>query len=349
MKELFKKNYKILVAFILGLAISGIGAYAVSIASSSVTYDNTTSGATATDVKGAIDELYNLAKNPRCPSGYTKSGNNTKYSCLKDNISIPVSFADDSWDTIIANVQTGNTALYTVGSTKTVDLGTLGTHILRVANNSTPAECATEGFSQTACGFVLEFADIITTHQMNPYANSGNSNGDGNRGGWEFSEMRAYLNSGKYLEGETGEIDYSTTGIYSSLPENLRNAIIGTTVVSGHGSKDTTNFTTIDKLYLLSTHEVWEDVDENTSGGIDYFDTAYNNTRQLDYYKLQNITTSNYSGANKKYGNDFVHCWLRSSKLNEFGSFCFVGGSMGYWSITSSYEELGVSPAFRIG
>ena len=43
MKKMLEKNYKILVAFILGLAISGIGAYAISIASSSVSYDNTTS------------------------------------------------------------------------------------------------------------------------------------------------------------------------------------------------------------------------------------------------------------------------------------------------------------------
>ncbi|MBR2828423.1 MAG: hypothetical protein IKE70_04250 [Bacilli bacterium] len=62
MKEKIKKNYKIIVAFILGLTISGIGAYAVSIASSSVSYDNTNSGATATDVKGAIDELYETVK-----------------------------------------------------------------------------------------------------------------------------------------------------------------------------------------------------------------------------------------------------------------------------------------------
>ena len=99
-------------------------------------------------------------------------------------------------------------------------MGTLGTHTLRVANNSTPAECSTEGFSQTACGFVLEFADIITTHRMNPYSQSGSVNGDGNKGGWEYSEMRTYVN----------------TDIYNSLLTLLKNAIINTTVVSGHGN-----------------------------------------------------------------------------------------------------------------
>ena len=32
---------------------------------------------------------------------------------------------------------------------------------------STPDECKTEGFSQTACGFVVEFTDVITKHTMN--------------------------------------------------------------------------------------------------------------------------------------------------------------------------------------
>ena len=271
MKEKIKKNYKILIAFILGLTISGIGAYAaVTIASSSVSYDNSSSGATATDVKGAIDELYALANSKSCPSGYTKSGGEYTFTCSKP-APAPVTFADDSWDVIIANIQTGNTSAYTVGSTKTVDLGSLGTHTLRVANNSTPAECSTTaGFSQTACGFVLEFADIITTHRMNPYSQSGSVNGDGNKGGWEYSEMRTFVN----------------TDIYNALPTSLKNAIINTTVVSGHGSKDTTNFTTTDKLYLLDSKEVYGESYTNSN------DTAKEYERQLDYYKSQNVTTS---------------------------------------------------------
>ena len=165
---------------------------------------------------------------------------------------------------------------------------------LRIANISSPAECSTPGFSQTACGLVLEFADVITTHRMNPYDNSGRSNGDGNRGGWEYSEMRTYVN----------------TDIYNALPTSLKNAIINTTVVSGHGSNDTTNFTTVDKLYLLSTHEVWEDADNSV---IDYYDKSYNNTRQLDYYAGQNVTTSSYSGAIKQNNGSNSDWWLRSA------------------------------------
>jgi len=46
----------------LGLLIAGsIGVYAVNVASSDVSYDNTNSGSSATTVKDAIDELYSKA------------------------------------------------------------------------------------------------------------------------------------------------------------------------------------------------------------------------------------------------------------------------------------------------
>ena len=97
-------------------------------------------------------------------------------------------FATDSWSTIIANVKAGNGSDYEVGSTKEVNLGTTyGTHTLRVANTSTPSECSTTDFSQTACGFVLEFSDIITEHKMNDTAT--------NKGGWPATSMRTFVNN----------------------------------------------------------------------------------------------------------------------------------------------------------
>jgi hypothetical protein len=256
-------------------------------------------------------------------------------------------FEYDSWETIIENVQNSTISDYHVGDTKPITLGnSLGTHTIRIANTSTPSECSTIGFSQTACGFVLEFADIITTYRMNPYdINDTTTIGVNSKGGWEYSDMRAYLNSTTYAN---ESIDYSTTGIYSSLPEVLRNAIINTTVVSGHGSVDTTNYTTTDKLYLLSTHEVWEDDDGNTNAGIDYRDTAYNNTRQLDYYAGLNVTTSSYSGAKKQRNGSNAIWWLRSANsnnMNNFNSVYFYGS----WDNLNANITYGVSPAFRIG
>ena len=236
----------------------------------------------------------------------------------------PVSFSNDSWPTIIRAVKRGNTTSYNVGDTKTVDMGTLGTHTLRIANTSTPAECSTTGFSQTACGFVLEFVDIIRERKMN-------STGT-NVGGWPASSMRTYVN----------------TDIYNALPTELKNGIIETTVVSGHGSTSgETNFTSTDKLYLLSTHEVFEDDDGNTSRGIDYYDTAYNNTRQLDYYAGLNVTTSSFSGAIKQNNGSNAWWWLRSAYSNYTYDFYDVL-SNGYDSLNPARNDGGVSPAFRI-
>lgn len=96
----------------------------------------------------------------------------------------PDDFSTDSWDTIIEAVHSGVPTPYHVGDTKEIELGNgLGTHTLRIANTSTPSECSTPGFSQTACGFVLEFADIITTRRMNPYVSGDYSIGNGNIGG----------------------------------------------------------------------------------------------------------------------------------------------------------------------
>ena len=238
----------------------------------------------------------------------------------------PESFADDDWDIVINTLKTGNISPYEVGDEKEVDLGTFGVHKLRIANSTTPEECSTEGFSQTACGIVLEFADIINTHEMNST--------DTNVGGWPASSMREYVNS----------------DIYNALPMVIKNAICDTTVVSSHGVGSTvfeTNFTSVDKLYLLSTHEVWEDVDGDTRKGINR-DTSYYNTRQLDYYKNLNITSSNYSGAIKMKETSNSYWWLRSAYFNNFSDFYFVYNAGNCMVRKADFINYGVSPAFRI-
>ena len=242
-------------------------------------------------------------------------------------------FEDSDWDTIINTIKSKNSCgPYNVGDSKEIDMGTFGTHTLRIANCTKPTECSTEGFSQTACGVVLEFVDVITTHRMNPWVSGNTDVGNGNIGGWPASEMRTYVNN----------------DIYNALPSTIKNAIIDTTVVSGHTSNDTTNFTTTDKLYLLSTHEVFEDVDGNTSRGPDYYDTAYHNTRQLDYYKGLNVTTSNYSSAIKKNGTSNSYWWLRSADSYGASNFFFVYAYDGYCGSYIAGNTYGVSPAFRI-
>jgi len=236
-------------------------------------------------------------------------------------------FSTDSWEAIIANVKAGNGSEYAVGSTKEVNLGTTyGTHTLRVANTSTPSECSTTGFSQTACGFVLEFVDIITNHGMNI------SDISENVGGWPASSMRTFVNN----------------GIYNAIPSEIKNAIIDTTVISSHGDKDTANFTSTDKLYLLAPGEVWSDWKTNTSNIESSYDTAKDLTRTLDYYTAKEVTTSNYSGAIKKNGTSTSIWWLRTANSGTDSCFYYVT-DVGDWTTGMATDSHGVAPAFRLG
>ena len=229
-----------------------------------------------------------------------------------------IPFSESSRSTIITNVKAGNGSEYKVGSTKEVNLGTYGTHTLRVANTSTPSECSTTGFSQTACGFVLEFADIITTHNMNDTRT--------NVGGWPASSMRTFVNN----------------DIYNAIPSEIKNAIIDTTVVSGHGSTSgESNFTSTDKLYLLAPKEIYTDWANS-------YDTAKDLTRTLDYYTSIGITTSNYSGAIKKNGTSDSYWWLRSANSKFNYPFYYVYDS-GDWFNSGANSTNGAAPAFRLG
>ncbi len=233
----------------------------------------------------------------------------------------PNSFATDSWKTIAKAVRSNNISKYNVGDTRTIDMGTYGTHTLRLSNKSTPSECSTTGFSQSACGFVLEFADIITTHVMNDT--------NTNVGGWPASSMYTFVNN----------------DIYNALPSEIKNAIIDTVTVSGHGPNDTANFTSTDKLYLLSTAEVWAQGSSNTIN----YDTARDNTRQLDYYKNLGTSTSNYSGTIKKNGTSATWWWLRAAN-SSYHDFFYPVSDNGDWANSEALVAThGVSPAFRIG
>ena len=234
----------------------------------------------------------------------------------------PKSFATDSWDTIQKAVQMGNTNKYKVGDTRKIELESFGTHTIRIANKS---ECESET-SETACGFVVEFADIITKQPFNST--------DTNVGGWRDSNIRAYIND----------------TIYKSLPIELQNIITSTKVISGHGiTSGETNFETQDKLYFLSGEEIFGDF-ANLSES--QRDTSVGTSKQLDYYKNQGVTTRNKAGgAIKQYNGVGTDWWLRSANYyKNRNNFFSVTNSGKLEDDTDTEDTLsyGVSPAFRI-
>ncbi len=244
----------------------------------------------------------------------------------------PVSFATDSWETIRRAVQSGNTSKYNVGDTKKITIashtndcstsnGKYGADLvcnssvepekkvtIRIANMS---ECTTQ-VSQTACGFVVEFVDIIENHNYDKT----------DIDSWKNSELRAYING----------------TLYNSLPNELKNVIVSTQVVSSKLSNESAQ--TEDKLYLLTRNEI---IGESSFG-----EYLTEETKQLDYYKNLGVTSSDSTEAIKQYNGSDSSWWLRTAGLRN-GYFNFVGltgsctdGSYGYASI------LGISPAFRI-
>ena len=268
-----------------------------------------------------------LSSLPSSGRYYTKANaNGTEYttsSTINDDVMLyvmmePNSFSTDSWITISKAVKNNNISKYNVGDTKSVDMGTYGTRTLRIANTSTPSECSGTGFSQTACGFVIEFADVIFIHAMN--------DDNTTAGGWPATSMRTFINN----------------DIYNTIPSEIKNAIIDTTIVSGHEYGVSTNYISIDKLYLLSTAEVWAQGSSNTIN----YDTARDVTRQLDYYKNLGVTTDNYNGAVKGYS----EWWLRSAISDyNYSSYVYLVRANGSWGGSGADSTLGFAPAFRIG
>ena len=247
----------------------------------------------------------------------------------------PKNFAEDDWYTIASVakscVSDPDSCPYKVGDEREVKLKKYGTYKVRIANLSSPTEegCGTNGFSESACGFVLEFVGVITSHSMNPTST--------NVGGWPGSDMHKFLND-EDLDGLNG----NELSIINALEKELKSVIKSTITVSGHGSENTDDFTSPDKLYLLAPKEIYSDWSSQ-------YDSARNKTRQLDYYKIKGVTTKNTTNAikNNSEGVPF-YWWLRSASSNNIYIFHYVETD-GTWHDYGASAPPGVSPAFKIG
>ena len=108
-----------------------------------------------------------------------------------------------------------------------------------------------------------------------------------------------------------------------------------------------------DKLYLLSTREVWGNCTggTNDSAGCYDYGSLATVTRQLDYYANLGVVwtdSTKSQGAIKQLDGSNQWWWLRSAYSYDYTSFGTVhsNGSFGYYDATIAY---GVAPAFRIG
>ena len=226
---------------------------------------------------------------------------------VTESIPEPVSFTTDSWATISNAVSNNNTSAYPLGATREIDLGTYGTHTLRVANKSA---CANNDLSESSCGFIVEFADIV----------------------YQSPVLQSWYNSTEPLSGAAPfymSVNDALQNVYNKLPSDLRSVITPVMVKSSLATSNDNN------LFLLDEKEVF-----NTQ-------TSYPNssviTRQLDYYSTNNNSNSRI----KKYNNNAASWWLRN--LSNDDPYVFYVSNSGALNQERAHTSLGISPAFSLG
>lgn len=136
---------------------------------------------------------------------------------------------------------------------------------------------------------------------------------DTNVGGWEKSELRGRLNTGD---------------LWALLPTEIQSKAKAVTKMTDNkdGSSARIPSATTDKVFLLSTTEVYGDLD---SDGVQY-----------EYYKSKGVTESNYSGASSSHGH-----WTRSARPSASSGFRYVNGN-GSWNSDSATNPNCVFPAW---
>ena len=96
---------------------------------------------------------------------------------------------------------------------------------------------------------------------------------------------------------------------------------------------------------MLATKEIYG---KNGTSNIISNDTSDNNTRQLDYYEMNNVSTSNYKGAIKRHQELESYWWTRSAFAHLNTAFYRIMLD-GNWNDPHAIDINGVAPAFRIG
>jgi hypothetical protein len=187
--------------------------------------DETTASVKVEMIKTPITDSVTTTVTATLTATPIENANATGGSSVSKVAGDPESFATDSWSTIQRAVQNNNTSVYNVGDTKEVTINNVD-YTVRLANKSTGEHCGDNdtAYSQTACGFVVEFVDIVEQRAMNSTnPNVGGNSPNTNVGGWPGSELYTYLQG----------------TFYNSLPNDLKSAIKPTRVISGYGGNET--------------------------------------------------------------------------------------------------------------
>lgn len=236
---------------------------------------------------------------------------NTQYGvCLGFCLGLESETITDSWSEIFAAEQDGTySTKYSIGDTKMLDLGTEGQHLMEIVAFDTDDKADGSGKAKITW---ISKDQLNTTQKMNASQKTIDGETAYTAGGWEHSDMRAYLKD----------------TIKPLIPETVRNAIVPVTKIQSTytgGAKVKDGQTTTDDVWIPSNHEVGFGTDYETTG------TVYGGK-----------FTDNVSRIKKRNGSA-KYWWLRSAD----STYNFRGvSSDGCSSYGIAYYAYGVALGF---
>lgn len=255
---------------------------------------------------------------------------------------VPKSFAEYSWAELktiadmIAAARTDSEGLGIAGQYRLIapDGKLRGETRPVVLSDNTKATIRIAGFrhdervdgSGRKAGITFEFADVPVAHSM--------SLSHTNNGGWEGSEMRAYLNG----------------GFSDLLPEAMRACIVKVGKRTNNrgfvGADDPLAVGyTEDRLWLLSMSEVYGELSHQSKNAPSHLAVYSAEGSQYKVYADHGVSVANYGLCAKAKDDEVSGWWLRSPGAGSSSSFHLVG-SDGDWDFGYAGYSRGVSPGF---
>ena len=204
------------------------------------------------------------------------------------------SSVSDSWDTIIGNSNYATD--YKIGDTKLLDLGSKGQVYMELVAFDTDDKADSSGKAR----MTWISKSIIETHAMNSTQKTVDGTTAYTAGGWENTDMRAYLKN----------------TIKPLIPEVVRNAIVEVTKISSTytgGALVKDGQTTTDDVWIPSDHEIFNNTNNETTGAV--YSTRFTSAANRIKY--------NASGSADSW-------WLRSASSASYFRCVVNNGGEGY-------------------
>ena len=275
-----KNNLIVVIGFIIGIIISATGVYAATIIGkgSDLTYSNTSSGLSSTNIQGSLDELYKYKENIDCPEGKI---------CLKQKNSLAL--GDYVKMTPTKSSYTTDTSKTGYSRTQTINPQELNLWRVISINDDGTVDVVSAHVSSTAIFFsgqtgyqnLVGYLNVLAKQYENStYTKS--SRHFGYNGQTEYiTDTSKFTNPAPWTcsTGESCNPVESQGGgdeLYTK-DYNLVKSVLGTTVASKlDGTPDYYWMASRFYRYSSSTYYYWNGRSVGSSGGVNSYGDLYN-------------------------------------------------------------------------